>query len=38
LLVVSLDLENVRRARFPLPTVRDRNVSLAHRETGHLST
>ncbi len=36
LIVATLDFEAVRRARFRLPTVRDSNISLVHREMGRL--
>lgn len=36
LLVTTIDFEAVRRARFRLPTVRDSNLSLVHRETARL--
>lgn len=37
LLVATLDYEDVKRARYQLPTVRDSNLDLIHREIGRLS-
>lgn len=36
LLQATIDFDAVRRARFRLPTVRDSNISLVHREMGRL--
>ncbi|MCP3856155.1 MAG: nitrilase [Actinomycetia bacterium] len=38
LIVAELDYDEVRRARQMLPTVRDSNISLVHRETDRLIT
>lgn len=38
LIVADLTYEHVRRARFELPTVRDSNLSLIHREVDRLAT
>lgn len=36
LITATVDFDDVRRARQLLPTVRDSNISLVHRETGRL--
>lgn len=36
LITAELDFDTVRRARIALPTVRDSNMALVHRETGRL--
>lgn len=36
LIHATLDYDDVRRARFALPTVRDSNINLVHREMGRL--
>lgn len=36
LLIATLDYDDLRRARVQLPTVRDSNIGLIHRETGRL--
>ena len=36
LITATLDFADVRRARFQLPTVRDSNLNLVHRELGRL--
>lgn len=37
LITATLDYDDVRRARFALPTVRDSNLNLVHREIDRLS-
>jgi N-carbamoylputrescine amidase len=36
LICATLDYNDVRRARVQLPTVRDSNIALVHRETSRL--
>ncbi len=36
MIVADLDFAQVRKARYLLPTVRDSNIALVHRETGRL--
>lgn len=38
MLLADLDYDSVRRARFQLPTVRDSNLNLVHREIERLAT